>query len=272
MSLYLWPGSAKAAVSITLDNLGESRDVGVGSWPEDKPTGQHPSVLQVLPKILEILENNDVKATYFMEAWGMATYPETVKSFQRDGHEIGFHAYQHEEWKHLSPKEEEEILKKSFKIAHDLGVKYKGFRPPGGSMNAGTKDLLRQYGFKYASILSSSISVDDDFVTLPFQWRAVDAFYILKEFDFLRAEYGEREEVLPVEVFQQGLFDQIDEVVKNGGYLDILFHPFLHTSEEYRAVIEAVLNRVKSNPDIWCAQTKDVAQWVSDHIGHFKRT
>ncbi|OJZ83183.1 hypothetical protein ASPFODRAFT_49826 [Aspergillus luchuensis CBS 106.47] len=261
-----WPGSAKAAVSITFDNVGESRDVGIGAWPKEKPVGQHPSVLEVTPIILDILDKHDVKVTYFMEAWGIQTYPKMLGEFQSRGHEIGYHAYQHEEWKTLSPLQEEEIINKSLPIAQELGVCYKGFRPPGGSMNAGTKDLLRRHGIKYASVLGQDISTDkDDFVTLPFQWRAVDAFYILDAFDFLRAEYGEQRSTFTCEAFQQALFDQIDAAVEKGAFIDILFHPFLHTSPESRAVIEAVVARVRNDPDIWCAPTHEVAEWAAAH-------
>ncbi|KAK6837345.1 hypothetical protein RU639_001132 [Aspergillus parasiticus] len=264
MPLCSWPGSAKAAVSITFDNLGESRDVGVGAWPCDKPVGQHPSVLEVIPRILDILDKYDIKVTYFMEAWGIQTYPKVLREFQTRGHEIGYHAYQHEEWNNLSPMQEEEIIRKSLPIAHDLGVSYKGFRPPGGSMNAGTKDLLRRHGFKYASTLGHVISTDNDgFVTLPFQWRAVNAFYILDAFDFLRAEYGEQKPIFTIEAFQHALFSQIDNAIQNGAYLDILFHPFLHTSPEHCAVIEAVVARVRNDPDVWCAPTHEVAEWAA---------
>lgn len=264
MSQSLWPKGAKAAVSITLDNVGESRAVGVGEWPESKPIGEDPSVLEVTPRILDILDKHGVLVTYFMEAWGMQTYQDLLLAFQTRGHEIAFHAYQHEEWKSLNPDQEKEILNKSLAVARELGVQYKGFRPPGGSLNGGTKDLLRSHGFKYASKLGETVVVDDDgFVGLPFKWRAVDAFYILDLFDFLRVEYGEQPFVFSAEDFQNAMIKQIDAAVNNGEYLDLLFHPFLYASPEYAAAFDVTVAYVRDNEDIWCAPLHEVADWIS---------
>lgn len=143
-------------------------------------------------------------------------------------------------------------------------------------INTETKEFLQRHGFKYVSVLGGDDSVttitasDDGFVVLPFHWRAVDALYLYDGFDHLRAKYGEKESVFSPQELQEALFNEIDAAVQAGGFIDILFHPFLHTSDVYWSVIEEVVKRVKSSPEIWCAPPNEVAQWAATHPGQFR--
>jgi hypothetical protein len=60
-----------------------------------------------------------------------SVYPDVVNDVARRGHEIGWQAFQHEMWRKLSPKDEEETIRKSFVEVDKMGIRYDGFRPPG---------------------------------------------------------------------------------------------------------------------------------------------
>ena len=202
-----WPHGAKCAISFTMDNLGEAQAVYNKSWPQDKPTGQDPAVLQTLPRILDILaqvqqpssgggddnskgKGGGVRATYFAEAWSLATYPAAVADLQRRGHEVAWHGFQHEPWHSLSPAAEESSFERSFAAAADAGVRYKGFRPPGGKVNGSrTFELFGKYGVEYVSPLGE-FGIEDGVVVLPFEWEAVDAFWYMDKFSGIRREHG----------------------------------------------------------------------------------
>jgi hypothetical protein len=50
-----WGASvADAAVSVTFDNLGEAAQLELGMWPEDVPQGEHFTVRDVLPRLLDV--------------------------------------------------------------------------------------------------------------------------------------------------------------------------------------------------------------------------
>jgi hypothetical protein len=71
---YTWgPGAQRAAVSVTFDNLGEPADLERGLWPESEPLGRHFSVKRMLPRILGILEELGLQAT-FTALPGVAPY------------------------------------------------------------------------------------------------------------------------------------------------------------------------------------------------------
>ncbi|KAH7007654.1 carbohydrate esterase family 4 protein [Ilyonectria destructans] len=265
MANYSWPGGAKAAVSFTMDNLGEPLEIQLGLWPADGPFGTHPSIKQCLPFVLEILDRYNVKATYFAEAWSLDTYSDNVKDMIHRGHEVAWHAYQHEIWDKLSPEDEEANFLKSVRAAQNFGIKYAGFRPPGGTFTETTSRLLKTYGFHYISPLQDKISTDEGITVLPFKWRDVDAYYYAPEFGALRQSYGEQEAVMEPQVLKNHLSKRISETIKAKGHLTILFHPFLQSSHERLLVMEEVVKQLANDPEIWCAPCNEVVQWIQNH-------
>ncbi|KAK4203450.1 family 4 putative carbohydrate esterase [Triangularia verruculosa] len=264
-----WPPPYKAAVSFTMDNLGEAQDVLNGKWPH--PIGTHPAVTNQLPRMLSLLDKHNIKATYFAESWSLSVYPDAIKSLQRAGHEVAWHGYQHEVWKDLSAEAEQENFDKSWEAADKAGIEYEGFRPPGGSINDRTWGMLREHGVKYVSPLGELGAGKKGVVTLPFEWRGVDAFWYMDKFSGIRKDHGEKEKLeTPEEDFKRWLLGKIEEIKETGGYLSVLFHPFLQTTEDRFAVLEEVLGEIATEEDIWVANCKEVASWVSEHPDLFE--
>ena len=288
MTTTPWPHGARCAISFTMDNLGEAQAVHNKSWPPGKPTGQDPAVLQTLPRILDLLAlhggdgggGGGIRATYFAEAWSLGVYPSAVADLRRRGHEVAWHGFQHEPWHSLSAADEEHSFARSRAAADGAGVRYRGFRPPGGRINGErTLGLSRRYGVEYVSPLGrfgiekGSPGEGDagkaDVVVLPFEWEAVDAFWYMDKFGGIRREHGAQEEPLGPEAFRGYLLRRIEEVKGEGTYMSILFHPFLTTDEGRMAVLDEVVRKLGSDPEIWCAPCSEVATWVRDHRGSF---
>jgi peptidoglycan/xylan/chitin deacetylase (PgdA/CDA1 family) len=264
-----WPNGAKAAISFTMDNLGEAQDVNRGVWPADVPVGSHSSVKEKLPRMINMLDKYGVRATYFAESWSLGVYPDAVRSLSARGHEIAWHGYQHEVWHSLSREDEILNFHKSFEESAKYGIRYKGFRPPGGSINDRTYDLLREYGVKYVSPLGK-LGIENGIVVLPFEWKTVDAFYYMEKFAGIRESQGEQKYVLAPSNLETYLLSRIGEVIESGGYISILFHPFLQTSEEKFAVMEKILARISHDEELWCAPCGEVADWVAEHSSMFR--
>lgn len=263
-----WPGGARAAISFTMDNLGEAQDVNKGLWPPGLPIGKHFSVLEHLPRMLDLLDKCGIKATFFAEAWSLGVYGDAVAELLNRGHEVAWHGYQHETWSTLSEEAEADNFRKSFAAADEAGVKYDGFRPPGGTINPWTYRLLGEHGVKYVSPLGD-LGVEQGLVVLPFEWETVDAFYYMDKFASIRKSHGRQEGVLQPSDFREYLFQKIADVISTGGYISILFHPFLQTSEERFDVLEEMLARIGKEADIWCAPCREVAEWVLEHPSFF---
>jgi len=86
------------------------------------------------PKILQILEQQQVKATFFVTAAQVIKYPEVLDQIRRGGHDIGLHSYTHQyiqedaSFKSLRSILEFDIAQKV--LAYHLGYKTNVFRVP----------------------------------------------------------------------------------------------------------------------------------------------
>ena len=84
-------------------------------------------------QILEILEKNDVKVTFFMTGGWVEKYPEDVKAISAAGHELGNHSENHKNMSRLSVAEcKEELMLVHNRVKELTGIEMRVFRPPYG--------------------------------------------------------------------------------------------------------------------------------------------
>jgi peptidoglycan/xylan/chitin deacetylase (PgdA/CDA1 family) len=242
---------AGATVSLTFDNLGEVADLERGQWPADAPLGRHASVTRTLPRILSLLDEVGLKATFFVEGLNAELYPDALRELDAAGHEVALHGWQHERWSELVPATERGSLERGVRALDSLGLRPAGFRPPGGELTAASVALLREYGFEYCSPVGTEVELRDGLVLLPFRWELIDAFHYLPHFASLRGS----DDVLPPSRLRASLESALD----GGGFLALLFHPFLLDSDERFAVLRWVLERVRER-GLWCAPCREVAR------------
>ncbi|KAJ6114228.1 hypothetical protein N7486_000006 [Penicillium sp. IBT 16267x] len=264
-----WPNGAQAAISFTVDNLGEAQEIYSGTWPADKPVGKHFAAVDVLPRMLNIFDECQTKVTFFFETWSTGIYPDIVKDVLGRGHEIGWHGWQHEAWNKLSPTDEEVNFAKSFTNAKIFGLKYDGFRPPGGLINDQTWDLLRKNGVRYISPVAEQAAITEGLAILPFHWKTIDAYFYMKEFEGLRRLYGHDDKTLGPQELKEHFFQKVEDAVKSGAYISFLFHPILQTSEDKIAIIKEVVDHISKDSRLWVAPCGEVADWVLDHPESF---
>lgn len=109
----------------------------------------------ILPKILNLLKENNSKATFFILGWLAERKPKMIENIIEDGHEIASHGYAHEMIHRLSPKEFEEDIQKSKRILENItGKTTKGYRAPAFTITEKTPwafDILLDNGFEYDS-------------------------------------------------------------------------------------------------------------------------
>ena len=105
--------------------------------------------------IHEILEKNNLKATFFILSWIAEKYPEVVKKISDMGYEIGSHTYSHQLAYEQTRVEFYKDVDKSVKIIEDLiGEKVKCFRAPGFSItnkNLWAFEILKELGIEFDS-------------------------------------------------------------------------------------------------------------------------
>lgn len=99
-------------------------------------------------KILEILKENDVRATFFMTGGWMEKYPDDVKAIYEAGHDLGNHSENHKQMSKLSAAQcKEELQKPHEKIKELTGVEMTLFRPPYGDYNDTVIEAANEVGY-----------------------------------------------------------------------------------------------------------------------------
>jgi peptidoglycan/xylan/chitin deacetylase (PgdA/CDA1 family) len=89
-----------------------------------------------IDSILNTLESNNVKITFFMVGDWIEKFPEAVKKISEAGHEIASHSDTHPHVNNLSyEKNVEEIEKSNDKIENIIGSRTKIYRAPYGEYN-----------------------------------------------------------------------------------------------------------------------------------------
>ncbi|HYU72964.1 MAG TPA: polysaccharide deacetylase family protein [Ktedonobacteraceae bacterium] len=271
----LIPGLIVDAVSITFDNLGEAAELERGTWPKDIPLGQHYSVTRILPTILKMLDELGLSATFFVEGLNAELYPQALQGIVAAGHEVGYHAWRHEEWHKLSYADEVRILERGLPAMSKLAIRPYGFRPPRGALTASSVKLLKNLGFTYCSPAGSSSGISEGLVILPFEWPHVDAYAYLAHFGSMREKFGNSHTPLSPAHFHANLRSALGKVVQNQGYLSLLFHPFVEEKEEYFEVMYSTLEELRTliyDGTVWSAPCREVAYWILSHPIDFETT
>ena len=108
--------------------------------------GPHPVYTE---KILEILRNNNAKATFFVIGENAESYPSLVLAEYEDGHEIGNHTYSHPDMKKLSTESVIEEIEKTQDIIYDItGKQPEIFRSPCGVYSDELVEAIENVGCK----------------------------------------------------------------------------------------------------------------------------
>ena len=215
------------------------------------------------------------------------------------GHEVAYHGWCHEPWAELEPARERELLERGVRRLGELGLRPVGFRPPGGDLTRSSPALLRELGFAYCSPAArgsaesgvaggaeggvpggadggvpggadggvaggalGAAGLRDGLAVLPFRWPLLDAFHYLPRFAGLREQVVGAPDPLPPARLWAAIHAALEDAVRDGAFLALVFHPFLAEPEERFAVIRDTLERVRALEDdgaVWCAPCREVA-------------
>ncbi len=125
-------------------------EIAVDRW------ASYPSrLVRNVERLLAILEEADVRATFFILTWNLERHPEVVKTIARAGHELASHGHRHQLLYRQTPAQFAADLERSVGLIEDLsGEKVLGFRAPSFSVRRETLwalDVLAEKGLRYDS-------------------------------------------------------------------------------------------------------------------------
>ncbi|WP_085991076.1 polysaccharide deacetylase family protein [Oceanobacillus senegalensis] len=141
---WIYPGQI---IHVPINNgmvfMGDSSEKRIALTFDDGPENTY------TPQILEILRQENVKATFFVVGERVREYPEQLRRMYKDGHAIGNHTWNHP---HLSKVKDKEFIENirstSEEIERVIGVKPNLFRPPYGEIKDHQLEWLQQQGYQ----------------------------------------------------------------------------------------------------------------------------
>jgi peptidoglycan-N-acetylglucosamine deacetylase len=115
---------------------------------------------ETTPKMLDILKQNDVKATFFLVGTALQENPDIAKQVVSEGHAIANHTFHHWYKQMDTATAKSEIDRTADLIYKTTGVKTTLFRPPGGYLNNGLASYAKSQN--YTVVMWSQTSADTD--------------------------------------------------------------------------------------------------------------
>ena len=107
-------------------------------------------------RILAMLDEHSVKATFFTLGWIAERYPAIVRDIVAGGHELASHGYGHQRASDLEPRAFfEDVHSAKALLEHLGGTAVKGYRAPSFSIGASNRhwafECLARAGYRYSS-------------------------------------------------------------------------------------------------------------------------
>lgn len=263
-----WPGDTRVAVLLSFDVDNETvkglrtGDPSVGTLS----AGQYGSRV-ALPRVLDLLETEDVPATFFFPAWSLKIAPEQADMILAPGlHEIGVHGWIHELNTALDGETEARLLRQATDAIEEItGSRPVGYRAPSWNHSPNTLNIIRDMGFLY----ESSLFADDrpyelmqngeptGFVELPVDWILDDAPF----FNPIGNRYMNPRDILQVWI------DEFDRAWEEQTMFLLTMHPHVIGHRSNIVALEGLIQHIKTKEGVWFGTLEDAATWVREQAG-----
>ncbi|EXJ92799.1 hypothetical protein A1O3_01353 [Capronia epimyces CBS 606.96] len=103
-----------------------------------------------IDRLLKLWDKYGIKATWFVPAHSIESFPQQLAKVRDAGHEIGLHGYTHEFVSTLSEQQQRDVLAKSIQVVSAFTGKHpKGWTAPAWTTSRETVRLLEEFGIEY---------------------------------------------------------------------------------------------------------------------------
>ncbi len=221
-----------------------------------------------VPRLLDLLREYRLPATFFVPGLTAERYPDAVEQILAAGHEIGHHSYAH-----FSPIDQDEAAERSdFERALEalarFDVEPKGFRCPSWEPQWRTPALVAEFGLEYDSSLMDADSPylletsAGDIVELPVHWALDD----WEQYAYLPRPPFRSPIESPRKVLDLWI-SELDAMRRHGCLFVLTCHPFLSGRPHRVEVLRALIEHALEAKDVEFVEAREAARRARDDDG-----
>lgn len=261
-----WLGDSAAVATLTFDVDAETPILAAGRRFAD-----HPMVMSHqsygpdvgVPRILDLLDDLSVSATFFVPGWVAEHRPGLAAGIVERGHEVAHHSYSHRAPTSLTAEEERHDFERALGVFAQQGIEIVGHRAAMWGASAQTPELIREFGLVY----DSSLMHDDrpyrlatstgPIVELPVHWSLDD----WEQYAFLPTPHIGSVIESPVKVAELWRAE-LDGMRHYQSLFNLCIHPFLSGRPGRALALRGFLEYALECGDVTFARCRDVARAV----------
>ncbi|MER9877302.1 polysaccharide deacetylase [Mesorhizobium sp. M0195] len=261
-----WPNGKRCAVALSFDVDHDTLELCEGGKSISRMSSGQYSHRRGMPRVMSVLRNHGVKASFFVPAVSAILYPDEQRSVIDEGHEIGMHGWIHELNSHLPPEDERELMMRSADTLEKLtGIRPVGVRTPSWDFSENTLSIIREMGLLY----DSSLMADDScyellengertgVIEIPVEWIRDDAPYFEMSLTAAVRPQLSPEDVLAI------YLREFELAYSEGEMFQLTMHPHRIGYRSRIWILEEVIRVAEAKGDVWFATHREVAQHAS---------
>jgi peptidoglycan/xylan/chitin deacetylase (PgdA/CDA1 family) len=226
-----------------------------------------------VPRILALLAEYSLPATFFVPGLTAERYPQAVERIFEAGHEIGHHSYAH-----FSPFDQDEAaeradFERALAALDRFGVRPEGFRCPSWEPTWRTPALVAGYGLAYDSSLMDSDrpylleTPAGELVELPVHWSLDD----WEQYAYLPRPPFKSPIESPEKVLDLWT-SELDAMRRYGCLFVLTCHPFLSGRPHRVEVLRALIEHALAAGDVEFVEGREAARRAREEPGTPRRT
>ena len=263
-----WPGGARCAVALSFDSDHETNELREGGESIGKLSQGQYGNRQGVPRILRILAQHGVRASFYVPAVTALLYPDEQRRVAAEGHELALHGWIHERNSVLPEPAERDLMLRAADVLEQLaGRRPVGIRTPSWDFSPATLKITREMGLLYDSSLMADVDcyellLDGEptgVVELPVEWIRDDAVY----FNMNRFA-GLRPYTPPADVFD--IFRrELEAAHAEGGIFQLTMHPHISGYRSRIWILDELIQHAKALGNVWFATHADIVRHAKAH-------
>ena len=277
----IWPNGAKCAFSLGFDMDGDTiwRNK-IKNLPNGAAYLKGPSIgrygpLRGVPRILEILKEYDLKATFFIPAEMVRSHAQVVEQIVGAGHELAHHGLDHTGAYGETFQAQVDRMGLCQEIFQQVaGVRAYGIRPTGPLLPQTERWLYGEGGFLYSSAGLSGeacgwYAVEGQptrAVNIPCRDEQMDDYV-----QTVLHNYPAVLEGMPRLAAYDCVYDnwvrEMEGMARFGNAGSSAFHPQISGTPGRAVLLDRFCRYLAENPDVWCVPCIDIARHFQSVMG-----